>query len=593
MAMTACYSNYELTGSQGVSHQTHSQSHHLSSIQQNRLPSSSANAAAGIAATPQQTQKDYSIPLHVDCSVEYELPNQAKPPVGGRVEPLLMIHPCYFRKMESQRRSPFINNMPNPARSSSSALSNLSSSVASSSAISSISSSVSSSNNRRISNVVSSSSSVSKNPNSQILSSAAVAHQNHQIQQQQQHMNQQQQAQPQPQQQNTNYQNHHHHSSHQNLQLDQYVQRQMVHMSQQAQYPVGANIQQNQPQNNNQYMQNNGQNQQISSNATWDRYINVANGNPDILSRLQSTKSNVINQNVYKKSSKRTANNALSATCANTYSNNILEGGLPNGGRWDIEKTSMAAIPRDYQAGPESIPQSHHQINQSQQQQHKNHSTSAVSMYHNQNIVGKRDAMLSGGCSIYNSSNSNPNTDISSLASGLWDQIEKSPMATIPSNYQAGPDSIPNNLNSSCKKQTIVIDNSYENSTSNSTNTANKSINNTGNNNNNNNNNSSNNHRQSGTTYLHQHMHQQQTLLHEPKLNNNSQNNNLLSGKYKQYLRSHRIHPYLMSGNILTSSSSASSAGILTAQNYSVANQFPHLNGAAFSQIQQVSCYNV
>ncbi|CAH1114980.1 unnamed protein product [Psylliodes chrysocephalus] len=57
-------------------------------------------------------QKDYSKPLHVDCSVEYELPNTAKPPQGVRNEPLLMIHPCYFRKIESQRRSPFINNLP-------------------------------------------------------------------------------------------------------------------------------------------------------------------------------------------------------------------------------------------------------------------------------------------------------------------------------------------------------------------------------------------------------------------------------------------------------------------------------------------------
>lgn len=57
-------------------------------------------------------QKDYSKPLHVDCSVEYELPNTAKPPQGVRNEPLLMIHPCYFRKIESQRRSPFVNNLP-------------------------------------------------------------------------------------------------------------------------------------------------------------------------------------------------------------------------------------------------------------------------------------------------------------------------------------------------------------------------------------------------------------------------------------------------------------------------------------------------
>ncbi|XP_046658546.1 uncharacterized protein LOC124352874 [Homalodisca vitripennis] len=58
------------------------------------------------------TFKDYSRPLHVDCSVEYELPNAAKPPANARTEPLLMIHPCYYRRAESQRRSPFINNLP-------------------------------------------------------------------------------------------------------------------------------------------------------------------------------------------------------------------------------------------------------------------------------------------------------------------------------------------------------------------------------------------------------------------------------------------------------------------------------------------------
>lgn len=57
-------------------------------------------------------RKDYSRPLHVDCSVEYELPNAAKPPAGARTEPLLMIHPCFYRRAESQRRSPFINNLP-------------------------------------------------------------------------------------------------------------------------------------------------------------------------------------------------------------------------------------------------------------------------------------------------------------------------------------------------------------------------------------------------------------------------------------------------------------------------------------------------
>lgn len=56
--------------------------------------------------------KDFTKPLHVDCSVEYELPNSAKPPIGTKNEPLLMIHPSYYRREESQNRSPFINNLP-------------------------------------------------------------------------------------------------------------------------------------------------------------------------------------------------------------------------------------------------------------------------------------------------------------------------------------------------------------------------------------------------------------------------------------------------------------------------------------------------
>jgi len=67
-------------------------------------------AAARSAAPAAAPAKDYSKPLHVDCSVEYELPNQARPP--GKSEPLLMIHPCFYRRAESQRRSPFINNLP-------------------------------------------------------------------------------------------------------------------------------------------------------------------------------------------------------------------------------------------------------------------------------------------------------------------------------------------------------------------------------------------------------------------------------------------------------------------------------------------------
>lgn len=56
--------------------------------------------------------KDYSLPLHVDCSVEYELPDCAKPPQGVKIEPLLMIHPAHFRRLDSLRRCPFVNNLP-------------------------------------------------------------------------------------------------------------------------------------------------------------------------------------------------------------------------------------------------------------------------------------------------------------------------------------------------------------------------------------------------------------------------------------------------------------------------------------------------
>lgn len=59
--------------------------------------------------------KDYSVPLHVDCSIEYELPDCAKPPQGVKIEPLLMIHPSHFRRLESLRRVPFVNNLPREA----------------------------------------------------------------------------------------------------------------------------------------------------------------------------------------------------------------------------------------------------------------------------------------------------------------------------------------------------------------------------------------------------------------------------------------------------------------------------------------------
>lgn len=65
---------------------------------------------------------DYFKPLHVDCSVEYELPSCAKPPShsnseSGRREPLLMIHPSYYRREEGRHRDPFIINLPTKLRS--------------------------------------------------------------------------------------------------------------------------------------------------------------------------------------------------------------------------------------------------------------------------------------------------------------------------------------------------------------------------------------------------------------------------------------------------------------------------------------------
>jgi len=78
--------------------------------------------AAGVAGVPGlaavSAHKDYSRPLHVDCSVEYELPDAAKPPAGTRSEPLLMIHPCYYRRAEAQRRTRFVNNLPKSSLSS-------------------------------------------------------------------------------------------------------------------------------------------------------------------------------------------------------------------------------------------------------------------------------------------------------------------------------------------------------------------------------------------------------------------------------------------------------------------------------------------
>jgi hypothetical protein len=552
--MTACYPTYDMShsGSQSMAH--HHQSSH-SMQQSNRTATLLAGHQQSQQSpqTQQPPQKDYSIPLHVDCSVEYELPNQAKPPVGARVEPLLMIHPCYFRKMESQRRSPFINNMPNPSSRSANSQSNVTT-VSSSSTASTTHMSSSRRSNvlTATSNPIVAPTSAKNQSNAHLMTNPNVIS-SHPNQMQQQHMSHHSQ----------NMQQNHH----QNLQaqIDEYVQRQMVHISQQAQYPVG---QQQQQQSNSQYNMPTQQHQhQMQQSGNWDRYLNVPN--TSMLGKV-----NIPNQNAYKKSGKR----HLTATCANSYSSGHLEGSLPNGiTRWD-EKTAMAAIPRDYQSGPESIPTSSIQQHQ-QQPQHPKPSIASVagngSLYRGASsqqavlMSGKRDRdpMLSGGCIYSNSNNSNSNltTEISNLASsGLWEPIQKSPMAAIPNNnYQAGPDSIPNNNHSSNSNKANSINGMT--------------------------------HRQpSGTTVIHHSQYPQQQQSHQPQqhihqndklLNNNSNanNNNVITVKYRQYRNSHRMHPYIMS-NMSAPSVNAALTG--------VSSYFPQLNGP-FPQIQQVSCYNV
>ncbi|KAG5671207.1 hypothetical protein PVAND_001416 [Polypedilum vanderplanki] len=540
MAMTALYPNYDM--SQTMSHHHHHHHHHASSMQQSNR-SASIQLAAHQQQQSQQSpqtqqqqqppQKDYSIPLHVDCSVEYELPNQAKPPVGGRVEPLLMIHPCYFRKMESQRRSPFINNMPNSNVVSSTARSSTQSTAAVSS--------------RRIA--------TSQNA-SQLMTN--IHHQPQQQQQQQQ--------------------------QHQNLQqqLDEYVQRQMAHISQQAQFPSIAQHQQQQQQSNSQYSMS--MQQQVNGNGNWDRYLNTM-PNASMLGKV-----NIPNQNAYKKSGQK--RHLSTATCANNTNSNSysttshIEGALPNGiARWDEKTAIMATIPRDFSES--SAAQKRSYCGQQQQQQ-----PSAVQLM-SSSIKRERDPMLSGGCIYSNSNNSNSNltTDINSLVStGLW-PIEKSPMAAIPSSnyHQAGPDSIPipNNNHSS----------NSNNTTASNSNKSQRSQTMAAGSNNNNNNNTVIHHShhfitaaaaaQQQNIHQQQQQHsdkqqqQQQQMINNVNNNNNSNNNsNIITVKCRQYRNSHRMHPYMMN----MTAPSVAVAG--------VSSYFPQLN-TPFSQIQQVSCYNV
>lgn len=102
---TTCYTSYDLPIQERTSHLE-------TKVITTTTPLTRSVTIVPTMVKEHHRQKDFSRPLHVDCSVEYELPNQAKPPQGIQSEPLLMIHPCYFRKIESQRRSLFVNNMP-------------------------------------------------------------------------------------------------------------------------------------------------------------------------------------------------------------------------------------------------------------------------------------------------------------------------------------------------------------------------------------------------------------------------------------------------------------------------------------------------
>lgn len=505
MAMTACYRNFDIPPiSQGVSH-----SHHLVSNQQTRhhgMSLQSLQTAATTALSPtlsqlssqQQTQKDYNIPLHVDCSVEYELPNQAKPPVGTRIEPLLMIHPCYFRKMESQRRSPFINNMPNQQSSHISQNSSMSSN-----------------------SIISSNSSRALRQHS---TATLLRHHNHITQTTSHHHAQLPGGSNMQLPSSTSSSTRIRSTNHQqqiNLQqqIDEYVQRQIVQMSAPPPPSItysaitnGHNTSQLNSQstssnnsNNNHYLAQQSQ----RATSTWDPYI-IPNVGQHQKTVHEPPK------NIQCHSSKQ----------ASHISNTIIEGGgLLCTGRWGdvIEKTSsMAAIPRDYQSGPECIP--------SVQTKLENQNT-ANNMY--RNTVGKRDAMLSGGCNMYNSENT---AEEVSQASNMWNNEKTSAQRK----YQLDSNT---NLNK-------VMSNSKLSSSNNNVLSATASSN------------FQNNH----TYNSHSSAQAAQDQRH------------ILSGKYKQYLRSQRMHPY----SILPS-------GLTTVAAESAFSQL----GAAPSMFQQVSCFNV
>lgn len=360
-----------------------------------------------------------------------------------------------------------------------------------------------------------------------------------------------------------------------------------------------------QQQSTNQYsLQSQQQQQQLVNTSDWSCYMapdgvvrgyrkpNLANQTAYSNSNSSSSSSNSSKSKVIKRSNtgmppqltaagsgghqqhqQQHQQNLIAASCAAFNSGGSgLEGGLPSGPRWDIEKTSMAAVPRDFQAGPESLPikanasllataavSSQTAAASTNNNNNNNSYQPSATMYRNPSVVGKRDAMLSGGCGVYsNSSNNNNNlrnnnnvTELGGSGGGgsLWDStaalLEKSPMATIPRDYQAGPEHM------ACSKMSAGAGGMLGATASGHSLMRSGASGNTA----------------AASSYHHNHHHHQSSTSAAEKAA-------LFAGKYRQHQRaSHRLHPYMMTS--------------------SMGGSFPPLMAPAFPQMQQVSCYNV
>jgi hypothetical protein len=258
----------------------------------------------------------------------------------------------------------------------------------------------------------------------------------------------------------------------------------------------------------------------LNGTPNWERFMN-----PPATSIVPST-----DKSGKKSGSTKRGASAIAAASCTSYGH-VVEGGLPSHGRWESEKTSMAAIPRDYNAAiPEIMSGATHQ--QQHSGNNSKHSNNNHSMYRS-GLVGKRDAMLSGGC---NNNNNTPATGgtqhnnqnyINLSAGGLW-ETDKSFMAAIPRDFQAA---IP----------TPPATNTHRSTTGHSLRGG------------------------GGATYL-----------HEDKNN-----------KYRQYLRSQRAHPYMMTTSGIGSTSSTSRSST------AYTHMTPASNYPTMQMHQQVSCYNV